>query len=810
MACMGSGLLHDIRYGIRGLRRTPGLTAVAVTSLALGIGANLAIFGFIDAALFKPLAVDRPGDLVSVYFRPDKAPDTYAALSYPEFEFLRARNTVFTGMLAYLRVPMVEGNGADSARISGELVSPDYFAVLGLRPVAGHFFQAGERGDVAVIAETFWRARFGGDPATIGKTLQIGRGSFTVIGVAPGSFRGIVMDWADPPSVWLPVDRYAEAVPAFPFDITRAWGMESYLVTARLRPGVAIAQAEAQMQALTARMAEEGHARQARPLVFGVQQARFWPSYRGSILTFLGALMGIVGAILLIACCNVANLLLARGANRRREMAMRLAIGAGRGRIARQLLVEGVLLAAGGGVAALAVGAAASVYLAQFHRAFGIPLAIESGWDVRVVAFAIGLSAATGLLFGLAPLAETLRVDLGAALKAGATGSGNPRSILRSCLLIAQVALCTILLAGAGLFLRTLQKAAAESPAQGASRLLLARLEPSTRGFAPPREQQFYAEVLRRVRAIPGVASAALVFVVPFGGMRGGTDIVAPDGSRRQVDFNVVSPRYFQTAGAPLLAGRDFRDSDAAASPPAALVNERLAARFWPHESPIGKSIREVRPDRVWTVVGVVRDGKMRGYRDELRPGFYVPAAQADRGEMTLEARTSGPAVALASAVRREIQAADPSVPVTDVETMETWLADSLSQERLIASFSAGLAALALVLAAIGIYGVLSFSVSRRTREIGVRMALGARPAEVSALVLWETARLAGAGLAIGAAGALTLARSAKALLYGVTPADPAAFTAALALLALAAAGSSLLPALRAARLDPAATLRAE
>jgi predicted permease len=811
MAGMLEILLQDIRYGLRTLAKSPAFTIVAVVSLALGIGVNISIFGFINAALFKPVAVERPGELVSLYHRNEKGAEEFFSSSYPEYEFYRDRNTVFSGMLAYLRVPMVLGSGGSARQISGELVSPDYFTVLGVRPAAGRFFREGERDSVTVINYALWRDQFARDPGAIGSTIQIGSGRFTVIGVAPPAFRGIVLDWADPPSVWTPVQQYKQAAPFFPLDIVHAWGMESYLVTARLRPSVTVEQANAQMAALTARLREtQGRRQQQRAVLFPLQEARFWPSYRGSIVTFLGALMTIVGVILLIACCNLANLLLARAANRRREIAMRLALGAGRARIARQLLIESLLLAAMGGAAALVVAAWASSFLAQFHRAFRIPLAIDASWDVRVLVFAIGVSVVTGLLFGSAPVLQTWRADLTHALKAGAAAAGNPRSRLRSVLLIGQVALSTVLLAGAGLFVRTLHNARAQDPTMGADRLLLVKLEPSVNGYSATRGQSFYDDALRLVRAVPGVKSAALVSVVPFGGMRGGTDIIAPDQTKRQVDFNVISPGYFQTTGLALLRGREFTERDRADASPAAVVNEILAARFWPGEDPLGKQFRMVNSPRTVTVVGVVRDGKFRGYRDALRPGFYVPVAQQYRGEMTLEARTAGEAAPFGAAVRREIGTLDASMPLTEVLTMKARLDDVLSQERLIASFASGLGLLALALSAIGIYGVLSFAVSRRTREIGIRMALGARPFEVSRMVLRESAALAACGFAIGGAGAAMLARMAKLLLYGVTPTDPAAFGFALALLITVACVSALIPAYRAARLDPAATLRSE
>uniref|UniRef100_Q02A83 Permease n=1 Tax=Solibacter usitatus (strain Ellin6076) TaxID=234267 RepID=Q02A83_SOLUE len=804
-------LLQDMRYGLRTLAKTPTFTIVAVVSLALGIGVNISIFGYLNAALFKPLAVERSGELVSLYHRNEKGADEFFSSSYPEYEFYREHNTVFFGMLAYLRIPMVMGSGATAQQISGELVSPDYFSVLGIHPSAGRFFSGAEHDSVAVISDELWRDRFGRTPGAIGQTIQIGTGKFTVVGVVPGSFRGIVMDWTDPPSLWVPVQQYKEATPVFPLDIVHSWGMESYLVTARLRPGATAEQANAQMAALTARLHEpQGRRQGQRAVVFPVQSARFWPSYRGSIVTFLGALMTIVGVILLIACCNLANLLVARATNRRREIAMRLVLGAGRMRIARQLLIESLLLAAMGGAVAIAVAAWATGRLVQFHRAFRIPLAIDTAWDVRMLAFAIGVSVLTGLLFGAAPVVQTWRTDLTDALKSGAAASGNPRSRLRSILLVGQVALSTVLLCGAGMFVRTLHNARAQDPTLHAENLLLVQLEPTLNGYSETRGQRFYENVLRRVRAIPGVRSAALVALVPFSGRRGGTNIFAPDQSQQQVDFNIVSPDYFQTTGLGLLNGREFTGRDSGDAPAVAVVNETMAERFWPGENPLGKQLRTVRPPRTLTVVGMVRDGKFRGYRDELRPGFYVPGSQQYRGAMTLEARTAGNAAAFGAIVRREIAAVDGSMPLTSVLTMEARLDDVLSQERLIASFASGLGLVALTLAAIGIYGVLSFAVARRTREIGIRMALGARPSEISRMVLRESAALAACGFATGGAGAVMLARMAKALLYGVAPTDPAAFGLALGMLTSVALISALIPAWRAARLDPATTLRSE
>ncbi len=803
-------MLQDIRYGARALRKSPGFTAVAVISLALGIGVNLSIFEFIDAALFKPLPVDHPERLVSLYHRPVQGAESFTSTSYPEYEYYRDHNTVFSGMLAYLRLPMNMGSGSAARRISGELVSPDYFAVLGIRPVMGRVLTPEDTGATAVISYSLWRDSFAADPGIVGKSVRVGTGDFTVIGVAPERFRGVVMDWADPPSVWIAVSHYATVIPLMTFDIVHEWGGESYLVTGRLRPGVTVEQAAAQVASLTARLREDrGRRKEQTAVLFPVQEARFWPSYRGSILTFLGALMTIVGVVLLIGCCNLASLLLARATNRRREIAIRLAIGAGRARIARQLLIEGLLLSCLGGLAAVGVAAVASGYLEQFHRPFRIPLAIETGWDLRVLAFAIGISIAAGLFFGIAPILQTWRADVNGDLRTN-SAAGKARSRLRNVLVVGQVALSTMLLAGSALFVRTLANARAQDPTLQAENLLLVPLEPAMQGYDNVRGGQFYRATVDRARLTPGVKNAALVSVVTFSGQKAGTDVAAPGQAKQQVDFNTVSSGYFQTTGLQIRRGREFNERDTETAPAVAVVNERFAANFWPGEDAIGKRFQLVRSHQTLTVVGVAEDAKFQNYRNALRPELYLPVTQRYVGAMTMAVRTAVPASELAGAVQREIQALDPAMPLTGIQTMKTRLDDSLSQERLLASLASGLGVLAIVLAAVGIYGVLSFAVSRRTREIGIRMALGARPREVAGTIVRESAVLTGAGFAIGAAGAYGLARLATGLLYGVGAADPATLGITSAALAVVAGIAAAIPAYRAAAIDPAATLRGE
>ena len=799
-------MLTDLRYSLRSLRKTPGFTAIAITSLALGIGANLAVFEIIDAAILKPLPVARPAELVSLYLQSNKLPGSFTTTSYPEFEFYRDHNTVFSGMLAYLRVPMNIGTGADARQVGGELVSPDYFATLSLHATLGRFLSAADA-DATVVSYTLWRERFASNPSAIGRRIHIGAGDFTIVGIAPEKFRGIVMDWADPPSVWIPVSQYAAAVPALNLDIVHEWRMESYLVTARLRPGVTLQQAQAQIASLTARLRESRGIRKGEsPLLFPVQQARFWPSYRGSILTFLGALMTLVGAVLLIGCCNLASLLLARAANRRREIAIRLAIGAGRARIARQLIVEGLLLSFLGCAAAVVVAAFVSRFLEGFHRPFGIRLAIEPGWNLRVFAFAFSVSIAAGLFFGAAPLLQTWRWGVIDDIRS----SAGTRSRLRNIFVVAQVALSTILLAGSALFVHTLANARAQDPTLRPENLLAVELEPGLLGYDNARGARFYSDAVRLAQSVPGVRSAALVYEMPFEGRRSATDIVPPGQPKQQVDFNAVSPGYFETVGVPITRGREFNSRDVEGSPAVAVINEKFAARFWPGENPIGKSFDLTRPPRTVTTVGITTDTKFRSYRDTPRPEFYLPLAQHYLPQATLEIRTAIPASQLAGAIRKQIQTLDPSMPLTDIRTMQARLDDSLSQERLLAGLASGMGTLALVLAAVGIYGVLSFTVSKRRREIGVRMALGARPFEIAGLVIRESAALTVTGLAIGAVGAFVLARLVSKLLYGVEPGDPASFAVAAAVLAAVGVVAAAVPAYRAAAVDPASTLRSE
>ncbi len=817
-------IARDLRYAIRGLRRKPGFAAVAILSLALGVGANTAIFSLIDAVLLRPLPVPDPGRLVSIYHR-ELSRGGLSSSSYPDYEFYRGQNQVFSGMLAYLRVPMNLTAGDASERVSGELVSPDYFSTLGIPAHRGRVIQASDvsaKGGnaVAVISHNFWQRHFAGAEAAIGSTLTIARHRFTVIGVMPESFRGLVLDWTKPPDVWIPATMYAEAVP--PLDaapVLTGWGFHSFLVMARLKPGVSLELAQAELSVLSAKPGSQ-RTQVFRDLrftaeLYPAQRARFWPSYRGSVIQFLAMLVTVAGLVLLAACFNLANLSLARAVQRRQEIAVRLSIGAARGALIRQLLTESLLLAFLGGAAGLLTAEVMVRFLRGFPTPFRIPLAFDAVLDWRELLFAFTLSLLTGIAFGLGPALKGSRTDLSTALKSGGDGK-SPRGGegLRGVLVCGQVALSVLLLAGAGLMVRTLRNAIASDVTADPSQVLLVSFDLASAGYDKTRAAAFYSALQDRVEALPGVRGASLVQTVPLGGRRGGADVLirgANDAAeqRFQVDFNLVSHGYFETVGVPLVRGRSFTRRDGDGAPLVAVVNEVWAQRFWPGENPIGRSFRLTWPGNpVAEVVGVVRDGSFRNLREPVRACFYVPFAQRPEREMNLEVRTASDALVFAGTVKQEIRALDPDIVPVDLLTLESHRNASLSQERLSASLLSGLGALALVLAAIGIYGVLSFTVAQRNREIAIRIALGAPAAQVVRAVLRQSLGMVVLGLGLGMVGALWLTRFIESLLIGVKPSDPLTFGAVAILLGTVAAVAALVPARRAARVDPMAALR--
>ncbi|MCC6860221.1 MAG: ABC transporter permease [Bryobacterales bacterium] len=823
--------IQDARYALRGLRASPGFLAVAILSLALGIGVNVAVFSFVNVLFLRPLpGVPDPGSLVSVYPR-NRASGGFTSCSYPEFEYYRDHNRTLSGVLAYLRIPMTLRAGGQAERIHGELVSPNYFTVLDVKPALGRLFTAGEAeapgsGAVVVLSHGFWERRFGADPGVLGRSVRLGDGSFTIIGVAPRGYQGIVLDWYGPPSAWVPVTMYRQAVPPLAeVDALGSWGMQSYPLVARLRPGVSLEAAAADLAVISARLTSQRREAMGRslaeyaetvPELFPASQARFWPGFRRNVFDFLALLSAVAGLVLLLAYVNVANLVVARAARRQREVAIRLSLGAGRVRLMRQWVTENLVLGGLGGLAALLVAAATAWFLGGFHQMFRAPVRLDIALDGRVLAFALILSAITGAALAVFPMRLASRLDLNRMLKSDTGTPGGTRLRAQNGLVAGQVALSVVLVVGAGLFVRTLANAYAADPTFRPEEVLLTDLDVASAGYDERRGGALYAQLLERVRALPGVRAAALVFVVPLGGRRGGTNVeTGPDETGRrkkvQVGFNVVSPGYFRTVGIPVVRGRDFNASDRPGAAPVALINEEMARRLFPGREPLGVQFRvEWPPAGLVEVVGVVRDGRFRSYRSEIEPTVYLPLAQRFLRSMNLEVRGTGGVERLLPAVRRELAALDPDFPLTGAQTLAAHFDNALSQERLTASLLSGLGLLALALAAIGIYGMLSYATAQRTREIGVRMALGAAGGRVRRVVLGRLLRLIAIGLGVGMAAAYPLARLVRSRLFGVEPGDPLVYLAAAAVLIAAGLLAGYVPARRASRVDPVVALRCE
>jgi predicted permease len=828
-------LAQDARYAARMLRKSPGFTAVVILTLALGIGVNTAVFSFVDRLLLRPLPFPESGRLASLNFRSTRTSYVGDGMSYPDYLFFRDRNGVFSGLAAYGGAEVSFRFGDRVEKVSGELVSANYFDVLRVSPMLGRSFRAEEdavpgRDPVVVVGHGLWRRRLGGGPAIVGRRIAIGDVSFTVIGVAPPGFAGLRLDRKENPEFWVPTMMYP-VVAGFAAggDLQHYWGNQWLSATGRLKPGVTLAQAEANVSSLVEQL-KASHWRiwadqadgplESAALLVPANQAQISPGSRKGVVTFLGLLLTVVGLVLLIACANVASLMMARAVKRRKEIGVRLALGAGRGRMLQQLMTESLLLSLAGGAAGLGVAWFTSQALAGYRQPFRMELLLETGLDGRVLAFGLALSILTGLLFGIVPLRQAFRLDVVPALKVDSTRRGACGFGMRNALVVAQVALSLVLLVGASLFLRTLRNARATDVTRDAGHVLLIDPSLAEQKYDVSRTRLFYTNLLDRVHALPGVTRAALVATAPTGGRRNSMDIASRVGGwHSNADFNFVSDEYFQTIGLPLVRGRLFNRSDHEGAPGVAVINEVMARRFWPGEDPVGKQVEFLKPPKLVEVVGVVRDGRFRGYRDTLRPCFYVPLAQVDGAgsfvsyivqRMKLEVRTAGDPARLAAAIAEEIHALDKDLPVGPIQTLESYRDAGLGQERLLATLLSSLGALAALIAAIGLGGVLSFAVALRTREIGIRMALGAASRQVLRSVLLDALELVGAGIAIGLAAALLLARLISRLLYGVSPTDPATYASVAGGLIVVGALVAWLPALRASRVDPVVALRNE
>jgi predicted permease len=817
-------LLKDLRYGIRSLLKRPAFTIVAVLTLALGIGANTAIFSLFDSVMLRSLPISSPEQIAQLRtLRP--AGRINQNFSYPLFRDVRQMNQVCSGLIAHYTTPLSLSDGSGPAeRIYGTLASGDYFSVLGVRSVLGRAFteaddQTPGASPVAVISYGLWQRRFGGNPDAIGKTITLNSTQFTVIGVTPQNFTGLVRGLSS--ELWLPLSMHAEAVPDDPPDTMTNRGLSWLEVTGRLKPGVSLAQASASIAIL----GEQIHKANSRPdAPPSVEQLNFISGSKGAgwLVEDLGTpikiLLVAAGFVLLIACANVANLLLVHGSSRRREIAVKLALGASRRRLIRQLLTESMLLAFLGGTAGLILAVWTSDFWKWVKPAdLFYEVKLQNRIDFRVLGFALALSLITGILFGLAPALQASRLDLVPSLKLDTHTTGRERRFnLRNLLVITQVALSFMLLIGAGLFIRTLRSLQTINVGYEREHVLVASLDPSLHGYDRAKGQQLYSALLERVRSLPGVTSASLAATVspnPGGSLI--EDNLQVEGSQIQtellaIEYNRVGPDYFATMAMPLVRGRDFTSQDRRGSPPIAIINETLARKLFPNEDPVGKRFRLSNEEQFTEVVGVARDAKYRSMREAGLPCMYQPFLMVYRPEMNLLVRSQSDPAAMSAALRKELDGLDSRIPFFNVRTLDEQVRNATSQERAAALLTSLFGGLALLLATIGLYGVMSYAVSQRTHDIGIRMALGAQVGDVLRLVLKNGMMLAFVGVVVGLAGALAMTRLLRTLLFGVTPNDLLTFILVTAGLLFVAFLACYLPARRATKVDPLIALRYE
>jgi len=804
---------QDIRYGARTLRRTPAFTVAAVVALALGIGATTAIFSVVGAVLLRPLPYAQPDRLAVVLHRGTRA------VAPANFLDWRREATAFERMgAAEYWEPNLSG-GDRPERVLGLRVTADVLPMMGVPALVGRVFAPGEdergREHVAVLSYSLWQRRFAGNPSVVGQGVRLDGEAYTVVGVMPRGFE-FPPFWATGAQLWAPLPLGERAA-------SRTG--QSLRVFARLASGTSLAQARAQMETLTARLEKEYPGTNREVTVRALDDIVV-----GDVRPALLVLLGAVGFVLLIACANVAHMLLARAAVRHKEVALRAALGASRARVVRQLLTESLLLAAVGGAAGLALAAAGLRALIAISPA-NLPRLETAGLDLRVLAVTALVSLFTGIAFGLVPALQSSRFDLSASLREGERGStsGTGRHRLRRLLMGSEMALALVLLIGAGLMIRTFAALRAFDPGFRTGHLLTAVLSlTGARAEAPAQRLNFYREVLESVRAQPGVVSASAINHLPLAGDVWGFSFhvegqprEAP-GEAPSAAYRVVLPRYFETMGLPLVRGRDFTEADNRGAPGTIIVNQWLADRYWPGMDPVGKRVTLDDPDQkpVWlTVVGVARNAARHDWAAAPASEMYLPLLQSSDylegvggpfSYLTIVVRTTGDPAALAPALRSAVWSADGSVAVSDVQTMDEVVARSTASPRFYLLLLGTFAAVALVLAAVGIYGVMSYSVARRQNEIGIRMALGAKPGDVLRLVMGEAVRVAAAGAAAGLAAAFALTRLMSGLLYGVAPTDPATFAAVCAILTMVALAATYLPARRAVRVDPLAALRSE
>ena len=803
-------LLQDVRFGLRQLRKSPAFTVAAVLTLALGIGANTTVFTWLKAVIFNPLPGVDAGGLVSVRWRsPEGNPVSF---SWPDFVDFRKRNQTLQGLAAGRMTAMNLGEGNQAERVWGMLVSANYFDTMGVRPLVGRSFAAEEDQNpgghpVAVISHHLWQTRFGEDTGIVGRQVRLNKQNFTIVGVAPEPFQGSVLGLRF--DLWVPaVMQQAILSGAGSLDQRGAHWLEGW---ARLKPGVSPARAEAELTAIAAQLAREFSQSDQFPRALTTP---VWKEGGGRMLApVMFLLMTVVGVVLLIACANLSNLLLARAAGRNREIAIRLALGVSRGRLIRMLLIENALIALLGCAAAFAAVPAATGLLGNFTPATDLPVRLVARPDAGVFLFGLGVSALATLLFGLLPalrasrprIAETLRDDSGGL-------AGSRRTWLRNSLVVAQVSLSLVLLVAAGLLLKSLDRARTADPGFDARNVLVAGIDLLPNGYDAARGRSALRQMTEKISALPGVTAVSTIRRLPLG--LGGTSsssftvegYVPAKNEEMRAYTHVLGPDYFHTMNTPLIAGREFTPNDTDLTQNVVVVNQTFARRYFAKTNPIGQ---RVRGSRDWlVVVGVAKDSKFQSLDEPAAPAVYFPVAQSFASEVNFVVRTSADPLSMARPVEQAIHSIDPSLPLYGIRSLETSIGAAYFAQRLGGSLLGFFGALALALAAVGMYAVLAYSVTQRAREMGIRMALGASRADVLRLVLGQGLSLAGAGLAIGLSLAVAVTRLMRSLLFGVSATDVPTLVGVSVLLLVVICAASILPARKATRIDPIVAIR--
>jgi putative ABC transport system permease protein len=830
-------LLNDLRLAVRGLRRSALFSTVAILSLALGIGANTAIFTLIDQILLRQLPVKSPEQLVMLYQRGTHNGSNMGGRmhSYPIYQDIQQRGEPLAEVICRRLVPASVSIDNRTERVQAEMVSGNFFSMLGVTPAIGRVFNSGEDDrtymghPVVVLSYDYWTNRFARDPSVLGRKILVNDYAMEIVGVSARGFAGL--DPAVSPQIRVPVLMKAAMVPDWGWlhmDDRRARWVQ---VFGRLKPGYTVASAAAPLQGLFT---------QVRTYEMTLPAAKDWSPYsrqqfmKGQLLvdsaatgysglrndfsTALIVLMCMVGLVLLIACANVANLLIARGFMRQKEIAVRLSLGASRGQLIRQLLVESLVLSFAGGVAGVALAIALTRSLLALVPSQGQPLLISGRPDLRILAFAFCLTLVTGVVFGLLPALRASRPDPWTTLKdtLGSIAGSGGSLFLRKGLVTAQVALSFLLLFGAGLFVRSLQNLRTTDTGVALDNLVMFQVSPALSGYDETRAVQFGKDLLERLRSSAGVTSAAMAAVPILSGDEWDNSTAveghqAADGEDMQAFMNALSPGYFETMRIPFLEGRDFRPSDTAKEWTVAIVNRRFAEHFFPGKSAVGKHIGQGRgPNAKLTIeiIGVVADSLYEGPREGVRRQVFVP--NYGRNSVVFYVRTNAPSASAYGVIRDQVKQLDASMPIYEMKTVEAQLDETLLTDRLIALLSAGFGLLATILATVGLYGVMAFVVARRRKELGIRLALGAQPLFVIWLVMREVLLLLSIGLAVGIPASLALGRFVSSQLYGIQPNDPWMAGWTMLLLTIVSAAAGLIPAHRASRIDPILALRHE